>query len=113
MHATSVRAGVGRTDRKRETSVITEEFDLSTRAGVDAAQDILSLAQRMRDNAKLTILASGVEAIDGVVVVAIANIAKTMQARGAPVEVREPSAAFKEAFEDLGVSEDFNRMEQV
>lgn len=88
-----------------------DSYKLSERVAVDAAQDLLSQTSAIAEGGSFSLDASGVEAIDGSAVLAIANIARTFAARGAPIKLVSPSKSFIDGFNDLGLYGDLMKME--
>lgn len=88
-----------------------ETLKLPERVGVDLAQEALSLAVSLGDDASLRIDADGVEQIDGPAVVALANIARVAAERGRPVKIMAPSDALIAGFTDLGLYGELMKME--
>lgn len=87
-------------------------YVLPEKANIDAAQAVLAEAAVEREG-QLTIDASSVESIDGCVVLALAAIADAHAECEKRVAVKEPSAAFVDAFSDLGLFQDLMKMEFV
>lgn len=86
-------------------------FDLPPKTTVDAAGDALAAFIAGGREGGFEFDASEVSYIDGAAVMALANIAKTAAAAGAPVAVKNPTSEFIDAFTDLGLFEDLMRME--
>ncbi|MBX2855389.1 MAG: STAS domain-containing protein [Rhodobacteraceae bacterium] len=84
---------------------------LPAKATIAEAKALVEAAQAYSGEQAFEIDASAVEAIDGPVVLAIANIGQALPARGAPVAIVNPSSAFADAFADLGLQEDLSKME--
>lgn len=87
-------------------------YVIPEKATVDAAQAILAEAAMDRDG-QLTLDASGVESIDGCVVLTVAALADSVADSERKLAVKEPSAAFVDAFSDLGLFQDLMKMEFV
>ncbi len=88
-----------------------ETLKLAERVGADAAQEAISLASGLAAGAKLTIDASEVAQVDGPAILALANIARVMAERGAPVDLVAPSDALINGFNDLGLYGELMKME--
>ena len=82
------------------------------KATVDAAHAILAEAAIDRGS-QLTLDASEVESIDGCVVLTVAALADSVADGEQRLAVKEPSAAFVDAFSDLGLFQDLMKMEFV
>ena len=82
------------------------------KATIDAAQAILAEAAIDRSG-QLTLDASNVESIDGCVVLTVAAVADAVADGERRLAVTEPSAAFVDAFSDLGLFQDLMKMEFV
>ena len=82
------------------------------KASVDAAQAILAEAAVDRSG-QLTLDASNVETIDGCVILTVAALADSVAEGEQRLAVKEPSAAFVDAFSDLGLFQDLMKMEFV
>ncbi|MEL6978876.1 MAG: STAS domain-containing protein [Pseudomonadota bacterium] len=89
-----------------------QAYQIPPKATVEAAQAILSEVAADADQ-RLTIDASGVEEIDGCVVLTLAAVADAMADSDRKVALKEPSAAFVDAFSDLGLFQDLMKMEFV
>ncbi|MEL6316470.1 MAG: STAS domain-containing protein [Pseudomonadota bacterium] len=88
-----------------------ESMQLPQRTTIDTAQQALSAATDLGEGATMVFDASEVEAMDGATTLVLANIAQTLAGRGTPAAVEKPSAAFVDAFSDLGLFDDLMKME--
>lgn len=91
---------------------MTSLHELPQKAGLDAAQAALA-ALNVPVDARPTLDASTVESVDGCVVLTIAALAHAAAEAGEKIAVKEPSAAFVDAFSDLGLFQDLMKMEFV
>ncbi|MEM9726091.1 MAG: STAS domain-containing protein [Pseudomonadota bacterium] len=89
-----------------------EAYVLPEKATIEAAQAVLAEAASEREGS-MTLDASHVESIDGCVVLTLAAIAFAAAENDRRVALKEPSAAFVDAFSDLGLFQDLMKMEFV
>lgn len=84
---------------------------LPARCGVSAAQIVVEAGLGLTPGARLEVDATNVERMSCAVTVALVSAARTVAGAGGALVVRTPSAAFTDAFADLGLFEALMQME--
>lgn len=75
------------------------------------AEELVAAATSHSGEGAFEIDGSAVASIDGPAVLAILTVAQALSEKDVTVAVTKPSAAFVDAFTDLGLYEDFMKME--
>jgi anti-anti-sigma regulatory factor len=95
----------------RKPKVRADSVKLPERCGLSAAQQIVAAGAALPAGGKLQIDAGAVTRMSCATVVALISAAKTLAEAGGGIVVREPNAAFTDAFADLGLFEFLMQME--
>lgn len=89
----------------------TVEFALPASAALEHADALVAAARELPADGVLLVDTSGVETVEGAVVLTLATLAERLPETGGSLAVMKPTAAFVDAFSDLGLFGSLMKME--
>jgi anti-anti-sigma regulatory factor len=87
------------------------DFTLPERCGASAAHELVDAGRALAPGGRLRVDAGAVARMSCATAVALIGVARSAAQAGGAVIVRSPSAAFTDAFADLGLFESLMNME--
>ena len=94
-----------------ETEPTPEAFKLGETPDIGDAEKWLELARKSSKDQELVIDASDVTEMNSALLFAVASSARSFSEAGGKIAILTPSAAFVDAFSDLGLFQDLMKME--